>query len=35
LNRHRIEPVDAAAIRVHVTATNGDPSARIFEIRCY
>jgi len=35
LNRHRFEPVDAAAIRVHVTATNGDPAARIFEVRCY
>ena len=35
LNRRRFEPVDAAAIRVHVTATNGDPSARIFEVRCY
>jgi hypothetical protein len=35
LKRHRFEPVDAAAIRIHVTATNGDPAARIFEVRCY
>jgi hypothetical protein len=32
LRSHRFE---AEAIRVHVTATQGDEAARIFEIRCY
>jgi len=35
LRRHVIDPVEVEAVRVHVTATNGDPLARIFEIRCY
>ena len=35
LNRHRFDPVDADAVRIHVTATNGDDLARIFEVRCY
>jgi hypothetical protein len=35
VNRHRFEPVEAQAVRVQVTATNGLPEARIFEIRCY
>jgi hypothetical protein len=35
LNRHRVEPVEAEAVRIHVTATNGDDFARIFEVRCY
>jgi hypothetical protein len=35
LRRHRSEPVQAQAIRIHVTATNGDDCARIFEVRCY
>jgi hypothetical protein len=35
VNRHRVGPVHAQAIRIHVTATNGDPLARIFEVRCY
>ena len=35
LKRHRFEAVEADAVRVHVTATNGTPKARIFEIRCY
>ena len=35
LRRHRFDPVDALAIRVVISATNGDPQARIFEIRCY
>ncbi len=35
LCRHQLEPVDAAAVRVMVLATNGDALARIFEIRCY
>lgn len=35
MRRHEFAPVLAEAIRVHVDATNGDPYARIFEIRCY
>ena len=35
LNRHRFEPVDVASLRLDVLATNGDPMARVFEIRCY
>jgi hypothetical protein len=35
LRRHRIEPVETRAVRVHITATNGDDFARIFEVRCY
>jgi hypothetical protein len=35
LNRHHFDPVEAQSIRVEVQATNGDPQARIFEIRCY
>jgi hypothetical protein len=35
LRRHRIDAVEAAAVRVHVHKTNGDDFARIFEIRCY
>ena len=35
LRRHRIEPVEAQAVRIHITATNGDDFARIFEVRCY
>ena len=35
VNRHQFAVVNASAIRVHVTATNGDELARIFEVRCY
>jgi hypothetical protein len=35
LNRHTFEPVEVEAIRLHVTATNGDEKARVFEVRCY
>jgi hypothetical protein len=35
LNRHRFEPAEVQSVRVEVQATNGDPLARIFEIRCY
>jgi hypothetical protein len=35
LRRHRVEPVEAKGVRVHITATNGDDFARIFEVRCY
>ena len=35
VNRHLVEPVEAEAVRIHVLATNGDPAARIFEVRCY
>ena len=32
---HAIEPMEAEAIRITVQKTNGDPFARIFEVRCY
>lgn len=35
LNRHRFDPIDVQAVRIHVTATNGADTARIFEVRCY
>ncbi len=35
LRRHEFAAVKAAAVRVHVRATNGDELARIFEVRCY
>ena len=35
LNRHRFEPAEIQSVRVEVQATNGDPMARIFEVRCY
>ncbi len=35
LRRHTFEPLDAASVRVVVTATNGSREARIYEIRCY
>jgi hypothetical protein len=35
LNRVRFEALEAEAVRVLVTATNGLEEARIFEVRCY
>ena len=35
LNRHRFDPAEVQSLRIQVQATNGDPQARIFEIRCY
>jgi hypothetical protein len=35
LVRHTFDPVTAQAVRLTVTATNGDKLARIFEMRCY
>jgi len=35
LRRHDFDPVEAAALRIEITATNGNPEARIYEIRCY
>ncbi len=35
LRRHRFDPVEAKAVRVHVTSANRGAQARIFEIRCY
>ena len=32
---HRFDPVQTAKLRLSVTATNGAPSARVFEIRAY
>ncbi len=35
LRRHSFASAEVDAVRVHISATNGDPSARFFEIRCY
>jgi hypothetical protein len=35
LNRLRFDPVELESLRVEVLATNGDPLARIYEVRCY
>jgi hypothetical protein len=35
LRRHSFPPVETEAIRLRIKATNGDPLARVFEIRCY
>lgn len=35
VNRHRFEAAEMQVLRVEVQATNGDPLARIFEVRCY
>jgi hypothetical protein len=35
MRRHRFTPVEAVALRVHVTATNGPKLVRVFEVRCY
>ncbi|MGH7946829.1 MAG: FAD-dependent oxidoreductase, partial [Opitutaceae bacterium] len=33
--RHAIDAVTTAKLRIVVTATNGDPAAAIYEVRCY
>ena len=35
LNRHEFSPVEAKSLRLHITATNGADTARVYEIRCY
>ncbi len=35
LRRHKWPATEIEAVRVHVTATNGSDSARVFELRCY
>ncbi len=35
LNRRRFAAIETDALRIDITATNGDALARIFEIRCY
>ncbi|MBI4907514.1 MAG: FAD-dependent oxidoreductase [Acidobacteria bacterium] len=35
LRRHQLAGVETSKLRIHVTATNGDDFARIFEVRCY
>jgi hypothetical protein len=35
VNRHRFDSIEAEAIRIHVSATNGLEEARIVEVRCY
>jgi hypothetical protein len=33
--RHRFDAVETRSLRLEVESTNGDPLARVFEIRCY
>lgn len=35
LVRHRFEPVEVRALRLHIHATHGDPIARVYEVRAY
>jgi len=35
LVKHQFDPIEVDAIRINVQKTNGDPFAKIFEIRCY
>ena len=35
LRRHAFEPLEARAVRLTVSATNGSEHVRVFEIRCY
>jgi hypothetical protein len=35
VNRLTFKPISARSLRLHVRATNGDPLARVFEVRCY
>jgi hypothetical protein len=35
INRHVFAPAPLEALRIHISATNGDPRARLFEVRCY
>jgi hypothetical protein len=35
LRRHYFNPVEATAVRIEATASNGGETARIYEVRCY
>jgi hypothetical protein len=35
LRRHEFEPLEALAIVIHVTATNGSENVSVYEVRCY
>lgn len=35
LNRHVFEAIEVRALRIHVTATHGEKTARLYEVRCY
>ncbi len=35
LRRHHFPAVETKKLRLQITATNGDPEARVYEIRCY
>jgi hypothetical protein len=35
LNRRQFTSTLIQALRLHITATNGDPLARVYEVRCY
>jgi hypothetical protein len=35
LRRHYFSPIEAAAVRLQISATNGSDTARVYEVRCY
>jgi hypothetical protein len=35
LTRHTFDPIETQSVRLELESTNGDPLARVFEIRCY
>jgi hypothetical protein len=35
LRRHEFAPFQAVALQLRVTTTQGEPIARVYEIRCY
>ena len=35
LNRHNFKTIKAKSVRLHITATNGADTARVYEVRCY
>jgi hypothetical protein len=35
VNRHRFKAIDAQSMRLCIKTTNGDPLARLYEVRCY
>jgi hypothetical protein len=35
LRRHSFQPLETQSLRIHITASNGSDTARIYEVRCY
>lgn len=35
INRLKFDAVEADAVRIHITTTNGIDEARLFEVGCY